>query len=62
MIAGQRLYSFIYSVFGVNAPDDYYKEKNDEFWERCKNKPKIVKTLPRPEGPLSPKGDMKPVW
>ena len=62
LIAGQRLYDFIYTVFGVKAPNDYYAAKNDEFWERCKNKPEIVKTLPRPEGALSPQGAMKPVW
>ena len=62
LIAGQRLYDFIYTVFGVKAPNDYYAAKNDEFWERCRNKPEIVKTLPRPEGALSPQGAMKPVW
>ena len=62
LIAGQRLYDFIHTVFGVKAPKDYYKAKTDEFFERCRNKPEIVKTLPRPEGALSPKGDMKPVW
>ena len=62
LIAGQRLRSFICSVFGVKATSDYYKAKNDEFWERCKVKPAIKKTLPRPEGALSPKGDMKPIW
>jgi hypothetical protein len=28
---------------------------NDEFWERIKNKPTVVKTLPRPKENLAPK-------
>ncbi|MBE6645798.1 MAG: hypothetical protein E7612_10580 [Ruminococcaceae bacterium] len=61
LIAGQRLYSAIYSVFGLTAPSNYYLSRNDEFWERCKNKPETVKSLPRPEGALSPSGAMEPV-
>ncbi len=66
LIGGPRLRNFIWSVFGIEAPKGYYKEKNDEFWQRIKNKAPIVKTLPRPEGPLnfprSPKLYYKPVW
>ena len=66
LIAGPRLRNFIWSVFGVKAPGGYYADKCEEFWERCKNKPEIVKTLPRPEGPLNPPGAQthifKPVW
>ena len=54
VIAGYRLRMYIWTVFGVEAPEDYYTPLNDEFWERCRNKPEIVKTLPRPEGSLNP--------
>ena len=66
LIAGPRLRNSIYNVFGLKAPHVHYIEYNDSFWERCKNKPKIVKTLPRPEGPLNPPSSpvliYKPVW
>jgi hypothetical protein len=62
LIAGERLRDFRCSVFGVKASHDHYKAKTEEFFERCKAKPEIKKILPRPEGALSPKGDMKPVW
>jgi len=67
LIAGPRLRNYIWSVFGVKAPGGYYAKYNDEFWERCKNKPEIVKTLPRPEGALTPASSpvhpiYKPVW
>jgi len=67
LIAGPRLRNSIYKVFGLNAPHTHYIEYNDEFWERCKNKPAIVKTLPRPEGALTPESSpvhpaYKPVW
>lgn len=54
VIAGYRLRSYIWTVFGLEAPEDYYTHLNDEFWERCRSKPEIVKTLPRPEGSLNP--------
>jgi hypothetical protein len=53
LIAGPRLRDNIYSVLGVAPSRDYYKKFNDEFWERCRSKPEIVKTLPRPEGVLT---------
>jgi hypothetical protein len=66
LIAGPRLRNFIWSVFGVKAPRGYYKHKEEEFWERCRNKPVIVKTIPRPNGPLNSPGAkehiFKPVW
>ena len=62
LIAGPRLRDFIWSVFGLKAPGGYYADKSEEFFERCRNKPEIKKTLPRPPWSLSPKGDMKPVW
>jgi hypothetical protein len=55
LIAGQRLRAHIHSVFGVNATHDYYVQYNDEFWERIKNKPEVIKTLPRPAERLEPK-------
>ena len=66
LIAGPRLRTTIYQVFGLTAPQVHYVQYNDEFWERLKNKPPIVKTLPRPEGPLNHPGSetfiYKPVW
>ena len=66
LIAGPRLRNCIWSVFGVKAPRGYYKHKEEEFWERCRNKPEIVKTIPRPNGPLNSPGAkehiFKPVW
>ena len=66
LIAGQRLRTSIFNVFGLKASTDYYVKHNEKFWERCKNKAPIVKTLPRPEGPLNPPGSenpiYKPVW
>ena len=53
LIAGPRLRDSIYSVFGLVPSHDYYAKFNDEFWERCKSKPNIVKTLPRPEGEIT---------
>ncbi len=55
LIAGQRLRAYMHSVFGVPASHDYYVQYNDEFWERIKNKPAVVKTLPRPKENLAPK-------
>ena len=55
LIAGQRLRAYMHSVFGVPASHDYYVQYNDEFWERIKNKPPVVKTLPRPKEHLAPK-------
>ena len=48
LIAGPRLRNTIHSTFGIKAPGGYYAHMNDEFWEKCKNKPEIVKTLPYP--------------
>ena len=55
LIAGQRLRAYMHSVFGVPASHDYYVQYNDEFWDRIKNKPPVVKTLPRPKEHLAPK-------
>ncbi len=52
LIAGYRLRNTIHMVFDVEPTRDYYAKYNDEFWERLKNKPPVVKTLPPPEGPL----------
>lgn len=44
VIAGHRLRSTIHNVFGVKCSNDYYAAFEKSFWERCKNKPEIVKT------------------
>jgi len=44
VIAGHRLRSTIHNVFGVKCSSDYYAKYADEFWEKCRNKPKVVKT------------------
>ena len=44
VIAGHRLRSTIHSVFGVKCSNDYYAAQEELFWERCKNKPEIIKT------------------
>ncbi len=66
LIAGPRLRNYIWYAFGLKSSRDYYADKNDGFWERCRNKPEVVKTLPRPEGPLNPtwqpEPKYKPVW
>ena len=54
LIAGCRLRNTIHSVFGVDAPGGYYKHREAEFWERCKNKAPIVKTLEKPDEPWEP--------
>jgi len=46
VIAGQRLRSTIHGVFGVKCSHDYYQQYEADFWERLKNKPPVVKTLP----------------
>ena len=46
VIAGHRLRASIHGVFGEKYTQDYYAHLNDEFWERCKNKPPIEKTYP----------------
>lgn len=54
LIAGPRLRNFIHSVFGVPASKDYYAHKNDEFWEKCRNKAPIVKKFEKPDEPWAP--------
>ena len=44
VIAGHLLRASINLAFGVTASSDYHAGMGDEFWERCKNKPEIVKT------------------
>lgn len=44
VIAGHRLRATIHNVFGVKCSNDYYAKYADEFWEKCRNKPKVVKT------------------
>jgi len=46
VIAGHRLRSSIHDVFGVPCSHDYYQQYEADFWERLKNKPPVVKTLP----------------
>ena len=54
LIAGERLYNSMHSVFGIPPSKDYYAHLGEEFFERCRTKAPIVKTLPRPEGDLTP--------
>ena len=54
LIAGPRLRNTIHSTFGVKASRGYYKEYEEEFWEKCKNKAPIVKKFPKPDEPLAP--------
>ena len=54
LIAGERLYNSIHSVFGSAAQKDYYAHLSEEFFERLRTKEPIVKTMPRPEGDLTP--------
>ena len=44
VIAGHLLRSAINRTFGITASNDYHAGKGEEFWERCRNKPKVVKT------------------
>lgn len=43
VIAGHRLRSTINGTFGIEVSKDYYAGLGEQFWERCKNKPEIVK-------------------
>ena len=54
LIAGCRLRETIHSVFGAKCTSDYYKHLEADFWERCKAKPEIVKTLEKPDEPWEP--------
>ena len=54
LIAGPRLRNTIHSTFGVKASRGYYKEYEAEFWERCKNKPPVVKKYKKPDESLTP--------
>lgn len=54
LIAGPRLRNSIYSLFGVSAPGEYYKEYENDFWKKCKNKAPIIKKFPKPDEPLEP--------
>lgn len=54
LIAGCRLRYTIHSVFGVQCSHDHYKHLEADFWERCKNKAPIVKTLEKPDEPWEP--------
>ena len=44
VIAGHRLRATINGTFGVSVSKDYYAGMGEQFWERCKNKPEVVKT------------------
>ena len=44
VIAGHLLRESINLAFGVTVSNDYHAGMGDEFWERCKNKPEIIKT------------------
>jgi hypothetical protein len=46
IIAGQRLRTTMHAAFGIPCSQDYYRPYEAEFWERLKNKPPVVKTLP----------------
>lgn len=48
VIAGQRLRSTIHSVFGASCSHDYYREYEEEFWQRLRTKPPVTKILPPP--------------
>jgi hypothetical protein len=54
LIAGPRLRNTIHAVFGVTASRGYYKEYEDEFWERCRNKPPVVKKFKKSDDSLAP--------
>lgn len=54
LIAGERLYNSIHGVFGSAAPNDYYAHLTESFFERLRIKAPVVKTMPRPEGDLTP--------
>ena len=65
VIAGQLLRAQMHRVFGVTADHTYLSEYGDDFWERCKNKPPIVKTMPRGNEALNPQASPKyyePQW
>jgi hypothetical protein len=49
LLVGERLYTSLHTVFGIEPDRSYYKDRNCEFWERCRNKEKIKKVLPRPD-------------
>ena len=44
VIAGHLLRGSINLAFGITASRDYYANMGERFWERCKEKPPIVKT------------------
>lgn len=48
VIAGQRLRATIHSVFGASCSHDYYREYEEEFWQRLRTKPPVTKILPPP--------------
>ena len=50
VIAGHRLRATINSTFGISVSKDYYAGMGDEFWERCRNKPKVIKTKKLEQG------------
>ena len=54
VIAGQLLRAQMHRVFGVKADHSYLAPYGEDFFERCKNKSPIVKTMPRGEEPLNP--------
>ena len=49
LLVGERLYTSLHTVFGIEPNRSYYKQYNDAFWSRCKSKEKIKKVLPRPD-------------
>ena len=52
LIAGVRLRNSIHATFGIVPDKTYYARYNDEFWERCKNKPPVKKIYPHPSKPI----------
>lgn len=66
VIAGQLLRAQMHRVFGVDADHTYLAPYGDDFWNRCKSKAPIVKTMPRGEEPLNPPSQtplyFDPIW
>ena len=65
VIAGQLLRTQMHRVFGVKADHTYLAPYAEDFWERCKNKAPIVKTMPRGNEALNPQASPKyydPKW
>ena len=66
VIAGHLLRGQMHRVFDVKADNTYLAAYAEEFWEKCKNKAPIVKTMPRGTEPLNPPSQnplyYDPIW